>query len=92
MPTNQQRREAAKRKLQRQLDRREKQQRARRQRLIIIGVVAAVLVVSGADLADRRHRAVSQRPSGSGRHGHDCTDGSPTEPATPCTYPERRRP
>ena len=47
MPTNQQRRDAAKRKLQRQLARREELDRARRQRLVIIGVVAAVLVISG---------------------------------------------
>ena len=47
MPTNQQRRDAAKRKLERQLQRREEQDRARRQRLVIIGVVAAVLVISG---------------------------------------------
>ena len=47
MPTNQQRRDAAKRKLERQLQRREAQDRARRQRLVIIGVVAAVLVISG---------------------------------------------
>jgi len=43
VPTNQQRRDAAKRKLARQLQRREEQDRARRQRLVIIGVVAAVL-------------------------------------------------
>ena len=47
MPTNEQRREAAKRKLERQLERRE--QRAKRQRLItIIASVTGVLVVVGA--------------------------------------------
>lgn len=48
MPTNQQRRDAAKRHLQRQNERRVAQSKASRQRLIIIGVVAAVLVVVGA--------------------------------------------
>jgi peptidyl-prolyl cis-trans isomerase B (cyclophilin B) len=47
VPTNEQRREAAKRKLERQLERRE--QRAKRQRLItIIASVTGVLVVVGA--------------------------------------------
>ncbi|KAA0115914.1 peptidylprolyl isomerase [Mycolicibacterium sp. P9-22] len=50
MPTNEQRREAAKRKLERQLERRE--QRAKRQRLItIIASVTGVLVVVGAVVA-----------------------------------------
>ncbi|CAM3511908.1 peptidylprolyl isomerase [Mycobacterium frederiksbergense] len=50
MPTNEQRRAAAKRKLERQLERRE--QRAKRQRLItIIASVTGVLVVVGAVVA-----------------------------------------
>jgi peptidyl-prolyl cis-trans isomerase B (cyclophilin B) len=50
VPTNEQRREAAKRKLERQLERRE--QRAKRQRLItIIASVTGVLVVVGAVVA-----------------------------------------
>lgn len=48
MATNQQRREAAKRKLQRQNERRARQAQATKQRLTIVGVVAAVLVVVGA--------------------------------------------
>jgi peptidyl-prolyl cis-trans isomerase B (cyclophilin B) len=85
VPTNQQRREAAKRKLQRQLERREKQQRARRQRLIIIGVVAAVLVVSGAVWLIVGTRG---EPAASGADDTASTaPTSPTEPATPCTYP-----
>lgn len=48
MANNQQRRDAAKRKLQRQNERRARQATAMRQRLMIVGVVAAVLVIAGA--------------------------------------------
>lgn len=48
MPTNQQRRDAAKRHLQRQNERRATRSKAMKQRWTIIGVVAAVLVVVGA--------------------------------------------
>lgn len=47
MTNNRQRREAAKRKLARQVDRRSQQAAAQRQRLVVIGVIAAVLVVVG---------------------------------------------
>ncbi len=86
MPTNQQRREAAKRKLQRQLERRQKQERARRQRLIIVGVVAAVLVVSGAVWLIFGTRS---DPSAAGADDTSSSTAptSPTEPTTPCSYP-----
>lgn len=48
MANNQQRRDAAKRKLQRQNEKRARQSHAMRQRVAIIGVVAAVLVIAGA--------------------------------------------
>lgn len=48
MPSNQQRRDAAKRHLQRQNERRVAQSKATKQRLAIVGVVAAVVVVVGA--------------------------------------------
>lgn len=47
MPTNEQRRDAAKRKLERQLVRRQEQQKSRRQRTVIGGVIAAVVVIAG---------------------------------------------
>ncbi len=50
MPTNEQRRETAKRKLERQLERRE-QQAKRRRMLAIIGAVTAAVVVIGAVVA-----------------------------------------
>ena len=48
MPTNEQRRETAKRKLERQLERRAQQERKRRMMTIIGGVVAVVVVIAAA--------------------------------------------
>ena len=48
MPTNKQRREAAQRRLQRQLERREQLARRRRRNLLVLVAAAAVLVVVGA--------------------------------------------
>jgi peptidyl-prolyl cis-trans isomerase B (cyclophilin B) len=48
VPTNEQRRETAKRKLERQLERREQQARKRRTMTIIGGVVAVVVVIAAA--------------------------------------------
>ncbi len=48
MPTNKQRREAAQRRLQRQLERREQLARKRRRNLLVLVAAAAVLVVVGA--------------------------------------------
>ncbi len=81
MPTNQQRRDAAKRKLERQLARREELERARRQRLVIVGVVAAVLVISGGIwlFVSRDNGSTAADPS---------TDTSESAaPTTPCSYP-----
>ena len=83
MPSNQQRREAAKRKLERQLARREERDRQRRQRLIVIGAVAAVLVVTGVVVL------VTTRSSGTTADAGTTTSDSATSssgPATPCTY------
>ena len=82
MPTNQQRRDAAKRKLERQLQRREQQDRARRQRLVIIGVVAAVLVISGGVWL------FVSRDSNTTAADASATDSAEAaEPTTPCSYP-----
>ena len=86
MPTNQQRRDAAKRKLERQLQRREQQDRARRQRLVIIGVVAAVLVISGGVwLFVTRDSGSNTAADASTTAGTDATRAA--EPTTPCSYP-----
>ncbi len=83
MPTNQQRREAAKRKLQRQLARREELDRARRQRLVIIGVVAAVLVISGGIWL-----FVTRGDSDTASDATTDTSASESAaPTTPCSYP-----
>ncbi len=83
MPTNQQRRDAAKRKLERQLARREEQEKARRQRLVIIGVVAAVLVISGGIWL-----FVSRGDSSTAASDPSATDASESAaPTTPCSYP-----
>jgi peptidyl-prolyl cis-trans isomerase B (cyclophilin B) len=86
VPTNQQRRDAAKRKLERQLQRREQQDRARRQRLVIIGVVAAVLVISGGVwlFVSRDSSTTAADASAT-----EAATGSAevTEPTTPCSYP-----
>ena len=57
MPTNEQRRETAKRKLERQLERREAQARKRRI-FTIIGATLAVVAVIGARKATRVRRPV----------------------------------
>ncbi len=83
MPTNQQRRDAAKRKLERQLARREEQERARRQRLVIIGVIAAVLVISGGIWL-----FVSRGDNSTAASDASATDASESAaPTTPCSYP-----
>ncbi len=84
VPTNQQRRDAAKRKLERQLARREAAERARKQRIVIIGVVAAVVVVAGGVWL-----FVSRGSSSSASDGSSSTaPTSSTAPSTPCSYPE----
>ncbi len=82
MPTNQQRRDAAKRKLERQLARREQQERARRQRLVIIGVIAAVLVISGGIWL-----FVSRGDSSTASDASSTDSSESAAPTTPCSYP-----
>lgn len=85
MPTNQQRRDAAKRKLERQLQRREEQERARRQRMVIIGVVAAVLVISGGVWLFVTRDSTSNTASDAS--STDTAASEPAVPETPCSYP-----
>ena len=83
MPTNQQRRDAAKRKLERQLARREAAERARKQRLVIIGVVAAVVVVAGGVWLWTSRGSSSTAADAS---SSTAPTSSSAAPATPCTY------
>lgn len=83
MPTNQQRRDAAKRKLERQLARREAAERARKQRIVIIGVVAAVVVVAGGVWLWTTRDSSSSASNASS----STAETSSTVPATPCAYP-----
>ena len=87
MPTNQQRRDAAKRKLARQLQRREEQDRARRQRLVIIGVIAAVLVISGGVWFFTTRDSADNTASDATSSTDAAASTEPTTPATPCSYP-----
>lgn len=90
MPSNQQRREAAKRKLQRQLTRRAERARTQRQRLTIVGVVAAVLVIAGGVwfVTTRSSNTADGAQTGAG-----ATDtAASTGPSTPCSYPASRTP
>ena len=82
VPTNQQRRDAAKRKLERQLERREAAERARRQRIVIIGVVSAVVVVAGGVWLWTTRDSSSTASTAS----TSTAETSSTAPATPCTY------
>ena len=72
MPTNQQRRDAAKRKLERQLVRRQEQLHSRRQRTIIGSVLAVVLLTAGiiwlvtADRTDSAADGASTAPTFAG--------------------------
>jgi len=87
VPTNQQRRDAAKRKLQRQLQRREEQDRARRQRLVIVGVIAAVLVISGGIWLFVSRGSGSNTAADASSSTADSASSTPTTPSTPCSYP-----
>ncbi len=87
MPSNQQRREAAKRKLERQLVRRQEREKGRRQRLIVVGVVAAVLVVGGG-IWYATSRSGNKTASTAGDTGAATASAaaSSSAPKTPCTY------
>ncbi len=91
MPSNQQRRDAAKRKLQRQLARRQQRAVAQRRRLTIVGVAAAVLVIAGgawfvtsfgSDTASGKTGAETTTSATT-----TATTATTTAPSTPCSYP-----
>ncbi|WP_222618094.1 peptidylprolyl isomerase [Nakamurella sp. PAMC28650] len=86
VPSNQQRREAAKRKLERQLVRREERERGRRQRLVIVGVVATVLVIGGGIWFATTRGSGSGAASTASGTGTETAATSPAAPKTPCTY------
>lgn len=75
MPSNEQRRQAAKRKLERQLARRVERAKRRRLTAVIVTVVAVVLVVGGIYLV------------ATAGHGGSPTAASSSSPATPTTQP-----
>ncbi len=77
MPTNEQRRETAKRKLERQLERRAEQERKRKRMTIIGGIVAVVVVIAAA----AGTYVVTHKDSGSATASADTT--SPTTDAAP---------
>ena len=93
MPSNQQRREAAKRKLERQLVRRQEQAKARRQQLLVAGVVIAVLVIGGviAFVTLRKPSSTADSQNTSGASGESSAPSS-AAPATPCSYPSADAP
>ena len=84
MPTNQQRRETAKRKLERQLERRA-QQAKRRRLLTIIGGAAALV----AAIAVVVTLVVTNRDAGK---SSTTASGAPSDTAGPSTAPRHRRP
>lgn len=84
MPSNLQRREAAKRKLDRQLVRREERERGRHQRLIIIGVVATVLIIGGGIWIATTRGSGSSTASGGTGTGSPATSAAVAK--TPCVY------
>jgi len=87
VPSNQQRREASKRKLERQLVRREERERGRRSRLIVISLVATVLVVAGGVWFFTTRDKTSPASSASGATGTASATTTAAAPKTPCTYP-----
>ena len=80
MPTNQQRREAAKRKLERQLERRAQKARRRKQLTIAGSVVGVVVVVAGAALVYVLTK------------GEDETEPTASAADTTCTYTQSPEP
>jgi peptidyl-prolyl cis-trans isomerase B (cyclophilin B) len=89
VPSNQQRREAAKRKLERQLVRRQEREKGRRQRLIVVGVVAAVLVVGGGiwyATSRSGNKSASGAADTAAATASASAPASSSAPKTPCTY------
>ncbi|MET0898639.1 MAG: peptidylprolyl isomerase [Mycobacterium sp.] len=87
MPTNEQRRETAKRKLERQLQRREEQAKKRRQMTIIGGAVAGVVVV----LAIVATIVITQRDSSSSTASASSTETSSASDAPVAAPPATGR-
>lgn len=75
MPSNEQRRQAAKRKLERQLSRRQERAKRRRMTAVVVTVVGVVVVVGGIYLATTLG------------HGSNTAAGSSSTPATPTPPP-----
>lgn len=107
MTNNRQRREAAKRKLARQIDRRSQQAAAQRQRLVVIGVIAAVLVVVGGiwlatsggsgdgDVAADAAQGEAYGDGAADNAAADGTDNAATDDAEDpgaCAYPATAQP
>ncbi len=88
MPTNQQRRDAAKRKLERQLVRRQERVRTRRRQTIIGGAIVGVLVVAGVVFLVTRPAAVDTAGADTttgvtGDCTYTATDQKPVKSVTP---------
>jgi peptidyl-prolyl cis-trans isomerase B (cyclophilin B) len=86
VPTNEQRRETAKRKLERQLERRAKQARMRRLLVIVGGAVAAIAVVAAVVITvindHDKHKGNTAAPSSaSNSPSSSSSSAPPTEPA-----------
>ena len=104
MPTNEQRRATAKRKLERQLERRAQQARRRRTLAIVGGSVAAVVVVAAAVVTviltnrDHKNNQASASGSSSANATPGATSGTPSLPSfkpaadlgANCQYPPSR--
>ncbi|KUI24574.1 peptidylprolyl isomerase [Mycobacterium sp. IS-1496] len=102
MPTNEQRREAAKRKLERQLERRAEKARKRRiatiagsavAAVVVIGAIVATLVLTNGDSSDTTASAQTPTPTTSGAPAQPAADGRLPAFAPPaglgadCQYP-----
>ena len=87
MPTNEQRRATAKRKLERQLERRAKQARTRRILVIAGGVLAAVAVIAAVVITvintNNKHKNNTAAPSNATSSTSAASSASPTEPVPP---------
>lgn len=84
MPTNEQRRETAKRKLERQLERRAKQARTRRILVIVGGAVAALAVIAAVVITvinnNNKHKGNTTASTGTSAPSSATSSGSSTEP------------
>ena len=91
MPTNKQRREAAQRRLQRQLERRDQLARKRRRNLLAVVAAVAVLVVVGAavlitNVVGGDDDATAAAASSSAAGSASAAPAGQTTVAGPCTY------